>query len=469
MSTLETLAEVLRQSAAADAADVVLDLVRDAPDHALNRINALAFARDTGLDEDRAIHVLLHAARIGLFDMSWNVLCPGCGGVLDAQTSLKTLDHAAYHCALCSAGYEPTLDEMVEVTFTVSPSVRRIAAHDPDSLPLWDYARQVFWSSGTDIPHDDFEDLIQEAVIDALELPAGERAILSVQLPEAFVIVFDPVTHTTQFIEAKGPPTTSRQHLGVIFNEVLATKGTVTLSPGPLRLQFDNRTQRRVLPGLFIAGDALHDLLGRRRPFLTAQRLLSHQTFRDLYRTDTLQVDQRMKITSLTFLFTDLKGSTALYDRVGDLNAYDLVRAHFTLLLDIVAGHGGAVVKTIGDAVMATFPSPDRAMTAALAMREAMLAFNAEKGREDVLLNIGLHEGPCLAVMLNDRQDYFGQTVNVAARVQGLARSRAIFTTGQVVRNPVVDDLLRAKGIAPLARDGTIRGVASPVEVFEIP
>jgi class 3 adenylate cyclase len=469
MGTLETLATVLRQSAAPDAADAVLNLVRDAPDHLLNRINALAFAREQGLDEEAAIKVLLHAARLGLMDMSWNILCPGCGGVLDAQASLKTLDRAAYHCALCSAGYEPTLDEMVEVTFTVSPGIRRIAAHDPDSLPLWDYARQIFWSSGTDIPQDNFEALIQDSVIDALELPARQKAILSVHLPEAFVIIFDPVTHTTQFVEAKGPPTTARQHLSLVFNDVHATTGTVSLSPGPLRLEVENRTQRRVLPGLFVAGDALHELLGRRRPFLTAKRLLSNQTFRDLYRTDTLTVDQRMKITSLTFLFTDLKGSTALYDRVGDLTAFDLVRAHFNLLLEIVSGHGGAVVKTIGDAVMATFPSPGSAMGAALSMREAMLRFNTERDRSDILLNIGLHEGPCLAVMLDDRQDYFGQTVNVAARVQGLAQSQSIFTTGNVIGHAEVRGLLDGRGITAIPRDAELRGVTSEIQVFEIP
>ena len=176
-----------------------------------------------------------------------------------------------------------------------------------------------------------------------------------------------------------------------------------------------------MLPAVWIAGDALHDLLGKRRPFLTAKRLLTNQTFRDIYRTDTLDVDQRLKITSLTFLFTDLKGSTELYERVGDLVAFDLVRAHFRVLNEIVAAEAGAVVKTIGDAVMATFPTPDRAVAAALRMREAMRRLNDERGREDLLLKIGIHEGPCLAVTLNDRQDYFGQTVNIASRVQGLA------------------------------------------------
>src|ERR671925_86869 len=103
----------------------------------------------------------------------------------------------------------------------------------------------------------------------------------------------------------------------------------------------------------------------RRSSLLTAKRLLSNQTFRDIYHADTLDVDQRLKITSLTFLFTDLKGSTELYERVGDLVAYDLVRQHFRTLNDIVATEDGAVVKTIGDAVMATFLTPDHALAAA--------------------------------------------------------------------------------------------------------
>ena len=128
----------------------------------------------------------------------------------------------------------------------------------------------------------------------------------------------------------------------------------------------------RALPGVWIAGDAMHDMIGKRKPILTAKRMLSNQTFRDLYKADNLNIDQRLKITSLTFLFTDLKGSTALYERVGDLAAFDLVRAHFHALLEIIAAEKGAVVKTIGDAVMATFIRPEHALQAGLRMRSAM-------------------------------------------------------------------------------------------------
>jgi len=382
------------------------------------------------------------------------------GSVLDA--------HADFIFGLIEEAPDTTLDEMVEVTFTVSPRVRHIAAHNPDTLSEVEYYRQIFWSSGVDLPETLGESLAGFTV-DSIELAPGEKAVLSVQLPNQFVIAFDPVTHGTQFIDVKGEPTHERQSLGMVFNKVKAPVGTVELRPGPLRVTLENRTDRRVLPALWIAGDSLHNLLGQRRPFLTAKRLLSNQTFRDVYNTDTLDVDQRLKITSLTFLFTDLKGSTALYERVGDLAAYDLVRQHFRVLYDVVGAETGAVVKTIGDAVMATFTTPDRALAAALRMRKEMAHINAERGNEDLLLKIGIHEGPCLAVTLNNNQDYFGHTVNVAARVQGLASAHAIFATKSVVEDTKSAKILESSGLQPTMQLAALRGVADETMVYEIP
>ena len=231
------------------------------------------------------------------------------------------------------------------------------------------------------------------------------------------------------------------------------------MRPGPVKLTLENRSTVRTLPGIWVVSDKIHDFINKRRPFLTAKRLLTNQTFRDIHRTDALDVDQRLKITSLTFLFTDLKGSTELYERVGDLAAYDLVRAHFRILNEIVAAESGAVVKTIGDAVMATFPTPDRAMAAALRMREALNDL-----KDELLLKIGIHEGPCLAVSLNDRQDYFGRTVNIASRVQGLATSRSIFATRRVVTDSEASKLLQSNGIALTPEKRSLRGIANSIQ-----
>jgi len=352
----------------------------------------------------------------------------------------------------------------------VNPRVRRIAAHDPHSLPFVEYARQVHWSSGIELPDGDrFERLLESFILESVELPAGERCILSLQLPAEFCIVFEPVTHTAQFIDVKGEPTRDRQELSVVINKLRAPTGSIVMRPGPLRLTLENRTEARALPGVYVAGDAMHGLLGNRKRFLTAKHVLTNQTFREIYRTDALDVDQRLKITSLTFLFTDLKGSTEMYERVGDLIAYDLVKAHFGVLNEIVAAEAGAVVKTIGDAVMATFPTPDRGLNAALRMREAMRELNEKRGHEDLTLKIGLHEGPCLAVTLNDRLDYFGQTVNIASRVQGLATTRSIFATKPVVEHAGAARLLAESGVTPIAQQAMLKGIAESFHVYEIP
>src|SRR6202035_4490961 len=152
MSEAGNLFTLLRQSADPDAAGAIEELVRDAPDHALSRVNVVDFATKAGLEQERTIAAFLHGARLGIFELSWNVLCPGCGGVLDVGATLKNVNRDEYDCGLCAAGYQPTLDEMVEVTFTVSPRVRHIAAHNPETLPEVEYYRQIFWGSGVDLP-----------------------------------------------------------------------------------------------------------------------------------------------------------------------------------------------------------------------------------------------------------------------------------------------------------------------------
>ena len=470
MSEIQAQLTLLRQTADPAVADAIGLLIETGADHELNRINLLDFSARRGLDEERVISGFLHASRLGLFDLTWNVLCPGCGGVLDAHSTLKSLRPEDYHCGLCACGYEASVDEQVEVAFTVSPRIRRIAAHDPNSLPVWEYFKQVFWSSGVDLDKESFKSLTDVVTLDTLELPAGEKATMSLQLPSDFIIVFEPVTHAAQFIDVQGEPTRERQQLSLIYNKTPSpTGGAITLRPGPLRLALDNQAGVRVLPSVFIAADALHHLIGKRKPFLTAKRMLTNQTFRDVFKADNLNIDQRLKITSLTFLFTDLKGSTALYERVGDLAAFDLVRAHFQALLEIISSEKGAVVKTIGDAVMATFIRPEHAIIAGLRMRAAMDALNAQRGTSDLVVKIGIHEGPCLAVMLNERQDYFGQTVNIAARVQGLSTSQAIHITGPVIDAPAVAALLDKEAIVPIQKQAALRGIADKIVVYELP
>src|SRR5438105_8845722 len=214
----ERLFSALRQSAKPKPVSAIEKLIKDGPDRELCRINALAFAAKHKLDEDDVIAAFLHGARLGIFDMSWNILCPACGGVLDSGATLKTVKETGYTCVLCAEDCEPTLDEIVEVTFTISPRVRRIAAHDPETLPFIEYYRQVFWSSGVDLPDDEaLAKWFEETTLDAVELSAGEKVVLSLQLPEGYVIVFDPVLHISQHIEVTSEPTRQSQPLSFVM------------------------------------------------------------------------------------------------------------------------------------------------------------------------------------------------------------------------------------------------------------
>jgi hypothetical protein len=247
MSESETLFVALRQLADERVVDMLERMVRDAPDHALNKMNALDLAAEADVGEELVIAALLHAVGLGMLEMTWSVMCPSCAGVLSANKSLKTLNSAQYNCAFCAAGYETTLDNLVEVTFTVSPRVRKIAAHSPHELSPAEYYRQIFWSSAIDLPAD-LEKLLREVTLEMVDLPPGERAILSLHVPQGTLIVFDPVTHTAQFLEVSGEEASERQNLSVIFNKVQLPVDTVALRPGPLRLALENRTDGRVLP-----------------------------------------------------------------------------------------------------------------------------------------------------------------------------------------------------------------------------
>ena len=239
----DTLFKALRQSAKPGPVSALEKLIKDGPDRELSRINVLAFAAKHKLNEEDVIAAFLHGARLGIFDVSWNILCPVCGGVLDSGATLKTVKQAEYTCVLCAVGCEPTLDEIVEVTFTISPRVRRIAAHHPETLSWIEYYRQIFWSSGVDLPDDEtLAKWMKEITLATLELSAGEKAVLSLQLPKGHVIVFDPVVHMSQHIEVKGKPAREGQSLSFIMTRDHVPVGPVEMRPGPVQMTLENRS-----------------------------------------------------------------------------------------------------------------------------------------------------------------------------------------------------------------------------------
>ncbi len=142
------------------------------------------------------------------------------------------------------------------------------------------------------------------------------------------------------------------------------------------------------------------------------------------------------------------------------------MQRHFEELQAVTVKHHGAVTKTIGDAVMAAFLDPADAVRASLEMREAIERLNRDRVQRDFVLKIGLHRGAAIAVTLNERLDYFGQTVNIAARVQNLASGDEIWMTDDVRAAPGVDAILQS--LAVQRSEAELKGVAGAVPVYRV-
>jgi class 3 adenylate cyclase len=205
---------------------------------------------------------------------------------------------------------------------------------------------------------------------------------------------------------------------------------------------------------------------------LTAHEATTMQAFRDLFADAVLRPGDQVAIGRIAFLFTDIKGSSDLYNRVGDARAYGLVREHYAVLTRAVREHDGAVVKTIGDAVMAAFADPANALEAALAIRDDIARSNGDAaagtGAEAaIVVKLGLHVGPCIAVTLNDRLDYFGRTVNLAARLQNESQGGDIVLSQAMAEEPAVAQRLR--DLEPAAETARVKGFAEAIALRRIP
>jgi class 3 adenylate cyclase len=468
-SDLDPRLDVLRTSDTLRAA--VLDdfkaFLTHATDEALFRMSPLRYAAEHGLGEQEAIELFLHATHVGILEFAWGVLCPGCMAFLTTPGGLRSL-HTRKHCTLCHIAIEGTIDDRVEVAFTVAPSVRRIRFHALETLDMHEDALRVYFSRSLDpnsLPHQ----ALARGIVHAgrAEPRAAHEARLS--LPEGHFVLLVPASHMATYIHTRpgGPTSVS---LDLLDDRTLP--GELDVAAGEVSLRILNRTAHVLgytvtpisyegWPKIAPPGAPLtHPVT----PYLSGARLVSSQTFRDLFRAESIPSEGGLELKSVTVLFTDLTGSTALYERVGDLRAYDLVRKHFTLLRAIVTAEGGAIVKTIGDAVMASFADPSSAMRAAVLMNRAV----AELGEGDMMLKIGLHTGACIAVELNERLDYFGRTVNIAARVQGIAAAGQIVCTEPVYGAPGVGQIVAAAGLRAERASAPLKGIAGEVAVVRL-
>jgi class 3 adenylate cyclase len=437
-------------------------LIRSGDDLSLYRVNPLAFARDRSIAEAECIDLFLHAARSGLVEMSWDVVCPQSGMVLDSFGALRTLK-THYVCGLCDVSGETDLDDFIEVTFTVSPQIRRLAFHDPSSLSVEDFHWKLRFSNNGRIPGQQirFLDVLHGMVRGLAFLPSRVTTTLRAEVGPGALSGVNVQTQAAFMVPTVGEPVTEPTLLRVGYDGQRFSVSLPALPPGPVIVEVENSG---VVRGSLLLINWPQEIVAQTikppldfDPYMSGGMLLARQTFRRLFRSERVDEKEGLGIRQVTLLFTDLKGSTAMYERLGDLNAYALVREHFALLAGAVQEHSGAIVKTIGDAVMAVFSRPTDAVSAALHILREIERFNREHGGPGIILKIGAHCGPSIAVTLNDNLDYFGQTVNVAARVQALADAGEICISEALYTAPGVSDLLT--GHKMIEFDAPLRGV----------
>jgi len=438
----------------------------------LFRINPLRFASQYHFDSSEIVDLFVHAAKVGLFDFAWNLVCPSCGSIVDSYVSLNEVEDDLFHCALCHCDMKSNLDDHVEVAFTINPSVKRLDISPfKDMESYWRYFR-----SANHQPSPALNDYVDEVSRDSLLLAPDETKSMSLAAEAGRlyrVICVD--NHVAALINVSDKRSLTLQRLDLSALPHALTPREVTIDSGDITINVRNLGKTDtgvilVLTDLPRLHRILRDTPSTFQSFLTGKMLLNNQSFRDLFRIQQLIPDLKLRLRSLTLLFTDLKGSTALYDQTGDVFAYNLVQEHYKILAESVRKNSGAVIKTMGDAIMATFSTSLDGVRAALDMMDKMKSLNTRLLRDNhtLGLKIGLHEGSALAVNADDRLDYFGQAVNIAARVQALAEADEICVTEPVFEADGVRREFADKGYQEESCLVSLKGVGQPASVYQL-
>ena len=417
-------AAMVRDGAQGVVVDRLAALVRHALDGDLRRVRPLRLAREWGVPERSVIEACLYGVRDGLFAMRWDLLCPNCRGAKRSVASLDRLPQGA-HCDTCNIDYGRDFTLNVELTFRPVAAIRDVADGE-------------FCAYGPmQTPH-----VLVQQTLEPGETRDVEAAL---EAGDYRVRFFAPGPETMLAVVPDGAPS------------LIATEDAIELGP-PVPAGRVRFTNRRAVPVTFVVESRAWV-----KDALTAARVTAMQAFRDLFAAEALRPGDDVAVGRVTLMFTDLRGSTALYARIGDAAAYRLVREHFAFLADRVREHDGGIVKTIGDAVMAAFPDPAQAVRAALAVQGAVAGFNTAHGldaADGLVIKLGLHAGSAIAVTLNDRLDYFGSTVNLAARLQGQSEGGDIVISEALAGDPAV---------APLIADLPARREQAPIKGFDAP
>ncbi len=408
------------------------DYLDHADDISIQRIRPYALADHWKTNRRAVLEMFLRATRAGAFDISWDLLCPSCRGITEGHSNLADV-RGDSHCTTCQIDFTTNFDHNIEVVFRPNASVRPV-----------DFNAAFCVGSPQLQPH----------VVMSQSLTPLHSLPVHVQL--------EPGRYS---LRASG--------VGGSAALLAGADGTLNADLRVTQYGWPNDEQRVSLHStlnLVNATDADQNFQLERTAWsdqaATAADVTALQVFRDLFATEVVRPGEEISVGSITLMFTDLRESTRLYRKIGDAPAFGRVREHFRMLENEIAAEGGAIVKTMGDSVMAAFRNPIEALRA---MWKAQVKI-AERGEPMLWLKAGMHKGPCIVVNLNDRLDYFGSTVNIAARLPGFSLGGELIFSEEIRNDPEVDEFL-TKNIKPdvLSRfTGEVKGFDEPFTMWKL-
>ncbi len=423
---------VIRQGTDASLMVRLEDFLERADELSVQRIRPYALADRWHVDRRAVLEMFLRATRAGILDMSWDLLCPSCRGATEGHTNLGDV-RSSSHCNTCQIDFTVNFDHNIEVIFRPNPSVRPVdfeaafCAGSPQLQPHVVMSQPIAALRSLPAP---------------LQLERGRYTLRAASVPGSISLFADESGLARVDLRASSfgwPPEQQHISLQPTLNLVNATDTESTFQ---------------------LERTAWSDEAS------TAADVTALQVFRDLFASEVVRPGEEISIGSVTLMFTDLRDSTRMYRVIGDASAFGRVREHFEILEKAIAAEGGAIVKTMGDAVMATFRHPVDALKSVWNAQSEI----AKRGEPMLWLKAGLHKGPCIVVNLNDRLDYFGSTVNIAARLPNFSLGGELIFSEAFYEDPEIRNFL-AENVGPSVLQrftGDVKGFDEPFTMWKL-
>ncbi len=408
-----------------DLFDKLVRYIQHADDIAMVRITPFSLARIWKEPADDVLAFFIYASKERLLNFKWHLHCDICRKVQNTYSTLSQIHQTGY-CDHCKQEFIVNFNRSIQLSFTPHPLIRKI-----NDRP---YCIQG--------PQTKKHVLIQQYV------KPGQKHYLMTKLPEDSYILRTSGSEGTATIQVceQGQDTV---HVGISEQGLQGEEAQIHPDPN---LTIENNTDT---PQIITIEKAGWD-----KNALTAARITSFQLFRELFSDEVLRTGEKISVDNLTLMFTDLFDSTRMYNKEGDDKAVGRVIDHFKILQKAVTDEKGAIVKTIGDSIMAVFFHPEQALRAYLNAHD--LIFKDEQFGNSLKLKAGIHHGSCVAVNLNSRIDYFGSTVNIASRLVDFADQNELMISDQAL-----DQFNLEKTLQQFENNYQIKNITTGLKGFE--